>query len=98
VSAYAAVSAGGLFVTDNSGTVNGVGVSVEFDTGFTFFGALRYRFSNSMRLEGELAYGHISGGDIVTSGLLINVNTDMALWSFTADGYYDFEIDNRFAL
>jgi opacity protein-like surface antigen len=94
---YGEVSAGGLYIADNSGSISGIDVTVETDTGFMFAGALGYRFGNGFRVGGELGYGHISGGEARALGVNVDIDTDLKLWSFTGAGYYDIEINNQFA-
>lgn len=68
------------------------GGKVEFDNGWTLGAAAGYRFGQ-FRVEGELAYGELSGGDIRVGNAEASFDADQTLFSGTLAGYYDFGLD-----
>lgn len=77
---YGSISGDVRFFNDT--TVEPIGVSLDFDTGYGVNAALGYRFRNNLRLEGQFSYGSNEVGEIglpgiapVTTTLTNNINT-----------------------
>ncbi len=64
------------------------GAELDLDGGFRVNGAVGYSFS-PVRVEGEVSYAE-SDVDSVDS---LDASGDVTMWSFMANGYYDFDFD-----
>ncbi|QJE73540.1 porin family protein [Aerophototrophica crusticola] len=83
----------GLLVPQSQDYDDGVDTGkVEFDNGWTIGAAAGYRFGQ-FRVEGELAYGEVSGGDFTFNGAKSSFDAEQTLFSGTLAGYYDFGAD-----
>ena len=80
---------GGLGLLNNS-TVDGNDDAIEYDAGYLINGAVGMKGDN-MRLEAEVGY-HRNGID--SSIYSAPVEAHVSMWTFMANGYYDFELNN----
>jgi opacity protein-like surface antigen len=62
-------------------------VDVKSDGGYGVMAALGYKFDNSLRAEGEIAYRH----NDLDSVAGVPLNGDAKAWSLMANGYYDIQ-------
>ena len=88
---YGSLNGGLLFLQDADGNFGPIGgVETSYDTGYSFSGALGYRFGNNFRAEGEFGYGHSSIDEVKVGGGTYGVSDgDVNIYSFTANGFYD---------
>jgi opacity protein-like surface antigen len=86
---YGQVAVGGLWFQDTDGTVSGIDVTGEYDTGYALWAAGGYRFSNGFRTELELGYGRTSLDKVKALGVTATVDSDIDLYSATANLFYD---------
>lgn len=91
---YLGLTGSGIFFEDNDATISGVGISVDYDTTFGIAGQAGYRFGNGFRVEGEVGYTNIDGGDLEALGFTVNLDTDIDIWQFTANAFYDFQVSD----
>lgn len=92
---YGSVSVGGLFVNDQD--YSDLDITAEYETGFVFSAAIGNRFGNGFRAEAEFSYGMTGFDSFSTSGGSASVSgADVNLFSFTAGGFYDFNIGGAF--
>jgi opacity protein-like surface antigen len=80
---------GGIGLLNNS-TVDGNDDAIEYDAGYLINGAVGMKGDN-MRLEAEVGY-HRNGVD--SSIYYGPVGAHVSMWTFMANGYYDFELSN----
>lgn len=80
---------GGIGLLNNS-TVNGNDDAIEYDAGYLINGAAGLK-SDSVRLEAEVGYHRNS----VDSSIYYDpIGAHVSMWTFMANGYYDFELSN----
>ena len=80
---------GGLGLLNNS-TVDGNDDAIEYDAGYLINGAVGMK-GDSIRLEAEVGY-HRNGVD--SSIYYGPIDAHVSMWTFMANGYYDFELSN----
>lgn len=97
-------SAEGPYVSGNIGTTMSndattsiVGISgnadIEYDTGFSFGGALGYDLGNNTRVEGEVAYRTADLDRVSGPGGSFALTGELNVFSFLVNGYYDIKVD-----
>lgn len=83
----------GLFApNDNTATGGGFSGTAQLDNGIFAGAALGFRYSPHLRAEAEFAYAHSRFNKLTVAGVgSANVaGGDVDLYTFTANGYYDF--------
>src|SRR5262249_37900683 len=77
---------------DPHGTVGGIAAIGETDPGVATSAALGYRFANGLRLQGEFLYAQANPKALRFPVATASLSGTVDLFSFTAGGFYDFEI------
>ncbi len=86
---YVGANLGLAIFHGNDITAGGQSASVSYKSGLGFAAALGYRFNEAMRAEFELAYRSNKVDKIGSAAIS---GTDVTVWSYTVNGYYDFAI------
>ncbi len=104
---YFNVMAGGNLLEDADNTGGGITITSEFDTGFGFAGAGGYKYTNGIRVEGEIGYRQNDFDRLVVTndggagvalgvgslnGLSLAAKEAVSVLSFMVNGYYDFDL------
>ena len=104
---YFSVMAGGNLLEDADNTGGGITITSEFDTGFGFAGAGGYKYTNGIRVEGEIGYRQNDFDRLVVTndggvgvalgvgslnGLSLDADDEVSALSFMLNGYYDFDL------
>ncbi|MBI5068073.1 MAG: porin family protein [Deltaproteobacteria bacterium] len=86
---YVGANLGLAIFHSNDITAGGGSASVSYKSGLGFAGALGYRINEAFRAEFELAYRNNKVDKIGSSAVS---GTDVTVWSYMLNGYYDFAI------
>ncbi len=104
---YVNVMAGVNFLQNADNTGGGITLTSEFEPGFGLAGAGGYKFSNGIRLEGELGYRRNALDRLVVTndggvgvalgvgslnGLSLDADDEVSALSFMVNGFYDFDL------
>jgi len=96
---YLNVGAGVNLLEDADNTGAGLAITSEYDIGFGLTGAGGYKFTNGIRVEGEIGYRRnnfdqlsLTSGFGSFNGLSADADGDVSALSFMVNGYYDFDL------
>lgn len=90
---YMSINAGTSILSDSDWTDDGVPgttLTLEYDLGFAGSLALGHAFSDSIRLEGELAYQTNDLDKVTQGGASLSMDGDTSVIAFMVNAYYDF--------
>lgn len=98
---YGSLNLGGAAFPDADSSGGGITVTSDFDKGYLFSGAMGYRLSNNLRIEGELSYrkADIDNQTVSVAGLSVavgdyaTVSGSVSTTALMANLAYDFEVD-----
>jgi opacity protein-like surface antigen len=88
---YIGASAGGMFISDNDGSIAGVDTGISFDPGFDLALQLGYRFS-FIRAEIEAEYGQAAIDSVRVGGARLDPGEDFRYARGTGGLYLDFTL------
>jgi opacity protein-like surface antigen len=93
---YVAGGIGMAVPHDVGGTIPGVDIVLKYDNAATVGGAIGYKANQNIRIEGQIAYISMGLDSISGNGVIVNLDGDLDVTTYTVAAYYDFKKKSRF--